>query len=148
MEKIEEANSSDLNDRETTERNKKSSDRQEIVEMDDFVPKKTLSPQNISMSTISSKQKQLTQKEITPLVKAVSPTNMAFLEYDQVQTLDKPIHHPSMASMKTKMIRKSTEVQIVHVDNTTKGVMKELASFLDQKPTRKSMTRVASAAGQ
>ena len=84
MEKIEEANSSDLNDRETTERNKKSSDRQEIVEMDDFVPKKTLSPQNISMSTISSKQKQLTQKEITPLVKAVSPTNMAFLEYDQV----------------------------------------------------------------
>ena len=84
MEKIEEAVSSDLNDRETTERNKKSSDRQEIVEMDEFVPKKTISPQNISMSTISSKQKQLTQKEITPLVKAVSPTNMAFLEYDQV----------------------------------------------------------------
>ena len=52
-----------------------------------------------------------------------------------------------MASMKTKMIRKSTEVQIVHVDNTTKGVMKELASFLDEKPSRKSVTRVASAAG-
>ena len=60
MEKIEEAVSSDLNDRETTERNKKSSDHQEIVEMDEFIPKKTLSPQNISMSTHSSKQKQLT----------------------------------------------------------------------------------------